>query len=289
VKYNSVYLILKKLNLFGMNISKFNLYNAEWLDLVFDHRNKAYGAYELRQHYSRTMSKAMGLTFAGLAVLIAASVIFKPKPANTVYIGPEFRILPPVSKIIDPEIKKPEVIKHVEPAEVSATGFVIPVIVPSEPVEQPPVIADIKDAIGPQDVKGPAGGDNVIKPETGTGGGGDAVKIDEHIYDAGGEGLEAMPEPVGGATSWSKFLQKNLRYPAVAQEQGISGRVFLSFVIEKDGHLSNIVVERGAGYGFDEEATRVLKLAKAWKPGIQNGGPVRVKYVIPMNFQLADN
>ena len=276
-----------------MSISKFNLYNAEWLDLVFDHRNKAYGAYELRQHYSRNMSKAMGLTFAGLAVLIAASVIFKPKPVNTVYITADIPILPPVSKIIEPEIKKPDVIKHVEPAKASppvpATRFVIPVIVPHEPVEQPPVNADIKDAIGPQDVKGPAGGDNVIKPETGSGGGGEAVKTDETIYDAGSEGLEAMPEPVGGAAAWSKFLQKNLRYPAVPQEQGISGRVFLSFVIEKDGHLSNIVVERGAGYGFDEEATRVLKLAKAWKPGMQNGRPVRVKYVIPMNFQLADN
>jgi protein TonB len=239
------------------------------------------------------MSKAMGLTFAGLAILIAVSVIFKPKPVNTAYIGGEFTILPPVSKIIEPKIKKPEVIKHVEPAKasspVSTTRFVIPVIVTHEPVEQPPVIADIKGAIGPQSVKGPAGGDNVIKPEKGTGGGGDAVKADEIIYDAGGDGLEAMPEPVGGAAAWSKFLQKNLRYPAVPQEQGISGRVFLSFVIEKDGHLSNIVVERGAGYGFDEEATRVLKLAKAWKPGIQNGRPVRVKYVIPMNFQLADN
>jgi protein TonB len=62
----------------------------------------------------------------------------------------------------------------------------------------------------------------------------------------------------------------------------------MSFVIEKDGSLSNIKVERGAGFGFDEEASRVLKLAKAWKPGMQNGQPVRVKYVIPMNFQLAD-
>jgi protein TonB len=59
-------------------------------------------------------------------------------------------------------------------------------------------------------------------------------------------------------------------------------------VIEKDGSLSNIVVEKGAGYGMDEEALRVLKLAKAWKPGIQNGQPVRVRYMIPINFQLSE-
>jgi protein TonB len=64
--------------------------------------------------------------------------------------------------------------------------------------------------------------------------------------------------------------------------------VFVSFVIEKNGTLSNFVVERPAGNGFDEEALRVLKLAKAWKPGMQSGQPVRVKYVIPINFQLSE-
>jgi protein TonB len=63
----------------------------------------------------------------------------------------------------------------------------------------------------------------------------------------------------------------------------------MSFVIEKDGRLSNITVERGVGFGLDEEAMRVLKLAKPWKPGMQNGRQVRVKYVIPIKFQLAES
>jgi protein TonB len=96
-----------------------------------------------------------------------------------------------------------------------------------------------------------------------------------------------MPEPIGGEKAWAKFLNKNLRFPYEAQQAGVSGRVILSFIIEKDGSLSNIVIERGAGNGFDEEALRVLKLAKAWKPGMQNGLPVRVKYDIPINFQLS--
>jgi periplasmic protein TonB len=74
----------------------------------------------------------------------------------------------------------------------------------------------------------------------------------------------------------------------VAQEAGASGRVILGFIIEKDGTLSNITVDRPAGNGFDEEALRVLKMAKAWKPGVQNGQPVRVKFEIPINFQYSD-
>jgi len=97
--------------------------------------------------------------------------------------------------------------------------------------------------------------------------------------------LQSMPEPIGGEKAWSKFLSRNLRFPEEAQSAGASGRVIVGFIIEKDGTLSNITIERPAGNGFDEEAMRVLKMAKAWKPGIQNGQPVRVKFVIPINFQ----
>jgi protein TonB len=195
--------------------------------------------------------------------------------------------LPPVKA----EPKKAEPPKSVEPLKavppVSTTRFVTPVVVTTAPTEEPPVIKEITGAVGPQTVKAPAGGDNVInKVDQGNGNG--VASPNPGIVDASDRGLEVMPEPVGGAAAWSKFLQRNLRFPPVAQEQGVSGRVLLSFIIEKDGQLSNIKVEHGAGYGFDEEALRVLKLAKAWKPGIQNGQPVRVRYTIPMNFQLAE-
>ena len=97
-----------------------------------------------------------------------------------------------------------------------------------------------------------------------------------------------MPEPVGGEKAWSKFLNKNLRFPDAAQDERVSGKVYINFIIEKDGSLSNLVVDKAAGHGFDEEALRVLKLAKAWKPGMQNGQPVRVKYTIPINFQISE-
>lgn len=75
----------------------------------------------------------------------------------------------------------------------------------------------------------------------------------------------------------------------MAADEHVQGRVWLSFIIEKDGKLSNIKVDRGIGFGTEEEALRVLKMAPAWRPGIQNGQPVRVKYNIPINFQISDD
>jgi protein TonB len=278
-----------------MLITKFDLYNAEWLDLVFDHRNKNYGAYELRQNYGRTMAKSMGIAFAAVALLSAAAIVFKakPKPLDTTTIR-EVTLDPTILQPpVEAKLKKPEPPAAAAPKQAPATpvetkGFTTPHIVPTEPPTEPPTMTELKDAaIGPADVKGPSGAGNVIETkDQGPGGDGTANKSDETVYNIGG-GLEVMPEPVGGAAAWAKFLQKNLRFPAVAQEKGVSGRVILSFIIEKNGTLSNIQVDRPAGYGFDEEALRVLKLAKAWKPGVQNGQNVRVKYNIPINFQLS--
>jgi protein TonB len=274
-----------------MPITKFDLYNAEWLDLVFDHRNKEYGAYELRQHYGRTMSKAMGLAFAGIAVIAISTFVFKGKPVEIVKMTPvdltRVLIQPPVAppKKAEPP-KSTEPLKPVEPIKTVAS--LPPVVVPNDPIVQPHTTAELQaSTIGATDSKGADKPGNAMDVNTNKGTTGTGPAVDNAIHDMDGT-LEAMPEPVGGAAAWSKFLQKNLRFPVVAQEQGVSGKVLMSFVIEKDGSLSNIKVERGAGFGFDEEASRVLKLAKAWKPGMQNGQPVRVKYVIPMNFQLAD-
>lgn len=273
-----------------MNIAKFDLYKAEWLDLVFDHRNKEYGAYDLRRHYGRNMVKAMGLTFTVVAILVTLSIILKPKPVDTrtiiVELPPPTIAPPPV----EAKLKKPEQPKHTEPVKpIKTSQSLPPVVVPTEPPIEPHTTAELlKSTIGPVDTKGEDKPGNVLEEKGPKGDGAGTAPSSDIIVEAGTGGLDVMPEPVGGAAAWSKFLQKNLRFPGIAQEQSVSGRVFLSFVIERDGQLSNIKVEKGAGYGFDEEALRVLKLAKAWKPGMQNGQPVRVRYTIPINFQLSE-
>jgi len=88
--------------------------------------------------------------------------------------------------------------------------------------------------------------------------------------------------------AFARYLSKNIRYPAVARENNTQGRVIVSFVCEKDGSLTDVKVARGIGDGCDEEAVRVIKASPHWKPGIQNGRPVRVAYSVPINFTLSE-
>ena len=97
---------------------------------------------------------------------------------------------------------------------------------------------------------------------------------------------EVMPEYPGGAEAMMKYLSENIKYPEEAKEKGISGRVFIQFVVEKDGSVSNVKVMRGIGALCDDEAVRVVKAMPKWKPGMQKGEPVRVNYVLPVNFKL---
>jgi protein TonB len=99
--------------------------------------------------------------------------------------------------------------------------------------------------------------------------------------------LDSYPEFEGGMAAWAKFIQKNLRYPSQAQEDGIQGKVFVSFVIEKDGSISNVTLLRGVAASVDQEALRVIQKSPKWKPGIQNKQFVRVRYNIPISFSLA--
>ncbi|RZL58621.1 MAG: TonB family protein, partial [Pedobacter sp.] len=85
-----------------------------------------------------------------------------------------------------------------------------------------------------------------------------------------------------------EYLGKNIKYPTMAADNEIQGNVFVSFVVEKDGSLTDIKIDRKLGYGTDEEALRVLKLSKRWNPGMQNGKAVRVKYNIPIKFSLGE-
>jgi protein TonB len=272
-----------------MLISKFDLYKTEWLDLVFDNRNKEYGAYDLRRHYASNMIRAMGITFFGIALLIGADMIFRtnqpisviqPSPKDPTILVNLTQLKPPIA----PPKKAIEQLKQQEP--VKTQPFTPPVVTPDPQVTTPaPVIAQLTSAIGPAATNGKEGGNAIPDDNAGNGAGTQpAADVSVHTL----IGLDVMPEPVGGEKAWTKFLNKNLRFPPAAQEDGVGGRVYLSFIIEIDGSLSNITVDRAAGHGFDEEALRVLKLAKAWKPGMQNGQPVRVKYEIPINFTISD-
>ncbi|MCQ2301962.1 MAG: energy transducer TonB [Bacteroidales bacterium] len=98
--------------------------------------------------------------------------------------------------------------------------------------------------------------------------------------------VEEMPEYPGGEKKLLEYVGKSVKYPQIARESGIQGRVFVNFVIEPDGSVSNVKVLRGIGGGCDEEAMRVIKSMAKWKPGKQRGKAVRVSYTLPVNFKL---
>ena len=98
--------------------------------------------------------------------------------------------------------------------------------------------------------------------------------------------VEEMPAYPGGDQRLMEYVAKNIKYPQIARETGIQGRVFVGFVVEPDGSVSNVKVLRGIGGGCDEEAVRVVKSMPKWKPGKQRGKAVRVSYMLPVNFKL---
>ena len=98
--------------------------------------------------------------------------------------------------------------------------------------------------------------------------------------------VEEMPSFPGGEKEMYRYIGKNIEYPRMAKESGISGRVFVTFVVEKDGRVTDVKVLRGIGGGCDEEAVRVIKSMPRWKPGKQRGKPVRVQYRMPIKFTL---
>ena len=113
----------------------------------------------------------------------------------------------------------------------------------------------------------------------------DEATDDSEVYN----GVEVQPEYPGGINAMYEFIQKNLKYPESAKKKGIEGRVFVQFVVEKDGSLSSFQVLRGVSDDIDAEAVRVLKMMPNWKPGMMNGKPVRVNFTMPFKFQLTGN
>ena len=98
--------------------------------------------------------------------------------------------------------------------------------------------------------------------------------------------VEQDPQYPGGYEAMYKFLASNIVYPKQAKENGVTGKVFVSFVIEKDGSVTNVKLVRDPGCGLGEEAVRVVKMMPRWKPGMQRGTPVRTQFMLPINFEL---
>ncbi len=279
-----------------MLFNQTNVNREEWLDLVFENRNQSYGAYVLRKESGNYLLKSL-LIAISLLILVFVSSAFTDKPI--------LKIIPPISDPLKPEIiKDVELIKNpivkkeafkkseASPKKVEDfktikyTGIIKPVNQPKIDV-QLPTEKELKNVIiGSIEKEGKSATD-------GTNASGSQGKsgIEAGEGDNGNEPLnvnivEQMPEFPGGMAAWGKFLNKNLNYPSIAKDANAMGRVIVSFVVEKNGSITDVKILRGIGAGCDEEAIRVIKKSPLWKAGIQNGRPVRVSYIMPIVLRL---
>lgn len=110
----------------------------------------------------------------------------------------------------------------------------------------------------------------------------EATHVEEKVYDV----VEEMPQFPGGPSALFEYLFNNLQYPVVAEENGVQGRVIVTFIVEKDGSISNAKVVKAVDPSLDKEAIRLVESMPNWIPGKQNGEPVRVKYTVPVTFRL---
>jgi len=269
--------------------SKLDILNQQWIDVVFTGRNKAYGAYELRKENPRNTNKALIIGVAAFVLLISFKTIlnaiegFIPKADEKVKVTEVVLPPPPVNEQQKPPPPPPEPPKP----KIDQVRFPPPVVKPDNEVQEkdPPTVKELEVADpGQKDQKGDPNADIRIDEPVGNS---DVKQVVEENPNQIFTAVEQAPSFPGGDGAFGKYLGKNIRYPAIARENNVQGRVVLTFVVERDGSLTDIKVLRSLGSGTDEEAVRVLKASPKWKPGIQNGRPVRVQYSIPVNFTLA--
>lgn len=274
-------------------MSKIDLISNEWADLVFEGRNQAYGAYRLRKSTSKRNLWSL------LIVLIAAVVIFSAIAIkNVIQANQKVAITTEVelSKIetkkqAKVEKKAPVKIEPPKPVEKvkSSIKFTAPVIKKDEDVKPE---EEMKNQDELQKTKTTIGAFNVVGNDEV---GGEVLKAKEEIaqpeppkeeenkvFDV----VEENPSFPGGQAALMQWLNENIKYPVIAAENGIEGRVIVQFVVSKTGSISDVRVVRGVDPSLDKEAVRVVRNMPNWTPGRQNGTTVNVRFTLPVTFRL---
>ncbi|PZX92969.1 hypothetical protein DOS84_13965 [Flavobacterium aquariorum] len=272
-------------------MSKSNIFETSWINLVFENRNKEYGAYHLRQENTKTSFFAL---FMGVSLLTA--VISIPMVYN--YLNPEHRIpslvpdLPPVVVVdftpyVPPQAKveepMPEIKKPIKQNINTDLQLINPQIVHPDAATPKDIASNIDLKTNPSDnTSGVAGSGVGTTPSTGT-----AVSSSPSITEntiLTSNMVDKMPEFPGGIKKFYTYVGNNFEKPEIDSENAI--RVSVSFVIEKDGSMTDIKILKDPGYGLGAEAIRVLKsLRTKWSPGMFEGKAVRTSYNLPITIQ----
>jgi protein TonB len=264
--------------------AKLDIFSNDWCDLIFEAKNKIYGAYDHRRQSDKRHFRALAIACIIFILGITGpslirSILPTRKETDTT-----------VRKLTEIKIDKPKeenILKDIPPPPPpmrNTIRFTPPVIKPDEQVneaDEPKMqkeVVEEKAAIGA--VNFDKGTDDVAAPIAKKN-----VEITEEVEQPFVV-VEQMPQFPGGEKEMFKFIKDNLKYPVIAQEMGVSGTVIVNFVVGRDGKITRVKVMRGIGSGCDEEAVRVLEKMPAWSPGKQGGKPVLVSYTVPFRFIL---
>lgn len=280
-------------------MAKIDLISREWCDMVFEGRNKEYGAYRLRAAAGKRNMRSILLLALGIAA-VAVILIVNNVVQNALKSGREanetITAISQLKKEEKKEEKKQEKLEYEKPVEEkvavkASIQFTVPKI-----VNDNEVVADKKlkaqdevtkssFAVASQDYAGDSkNGINIDDLKDNQSAGGTTIPPkEEEIYENIVEQPAQFP---GGESALQNYISKNTKYPSIAQEQGLEGTVHLRFVVEKDGRVGDVMVIKSLSKECDREAVRVIKSLPRFTPARQQGHPVRVYYTIPVRYQL---
>jgi protein TonB len=272
-----------------MDVNK--IMSADILDIIFEGRNKEYGAYELRKSYNKRLTIAI-VSMAALIVLLfvgylLANNLGSQDNKNEMVIADVE--LENVKEEKPEEPPPPPPPKPPDPPKVEMTKFTPPKIVKDEDVkeeEKPPEVEKLEDTkislVNQEGIKD-AG---IVAPPIDDGKGVvEAPKKVEEDYDKTFTKVEIESSYPGGPGAWSRYLNKSLRYPQEAQDNEIQGTVVVQFIVDKEGNVSEVQAISGPKE-LHEEATRVIKKSGKWTPAVQNGRQVKSYKKQPIVFRL---
>jgi protein TonB len=249
------------------------------LDLVFEHRFRDYGAYLLRQNYAKSLNLAFAISLTMMAGIPILVWLLKAEPAVTDIAKLAREV---VVELTNPEkVLIPEPLREIRPNTSKPAGglnFSKPLVrdsVQNDSIPTQSVLSNntINDGKGKSDSSNVQTG--FMETGTGTSGSGNVFMRSE-----------LMPEFPGGEAALFAFLAREIHYPRLARESGISGTVYLRFVVDREGNIREVESLRDIGGGCADEAIRVVKRMPRWAPGKQNGQEVNVLFHLPVRFSL---
>ena len=277
-------------------MAKIDLISGSWTDLVFENRNQTYGAYVLRKGTGRrnviailsvillAIACQIGLTLKNIADEAAARRAAMDQVTELSALEQKKE-----AKVERKEVVKQEQVQRVVEKVKSSVKFTAPVIKkddevkPDDELKTQDELMSSKAAIGTFDVKGNDESGEVLKAKEVIATEPVKPKEEENkVFDV----VEQMPSYPGGNGALMQYLSSHIKYPVIAEENGIQGRVICTFVVERDGSITDVRIAKSVDPSLDKEAMRVVSSMPKWIPGKQNGSAVRVKYTLPVTFRL---